>query len=446
MYLLYSLTLALLFVILLPYFAYKSINTSKYLANLFERLGYLPNELKSDGRPTLWLHAVSVGEALAAIPLVNALRSRYPDHRIVVSTTTVTGQAVARSRITSADAFGYFPFDWRFSASRTIELINPQIVVLMESELWPNFLWLCEQKAIPVLVANGRISDRSFQRGRRLRFLTKPILAKVSHFAMQSETDAERARLLGAPAYRVSVCGNVKYDLEAIRAETKSDEQMLLLESILDPGEGPLLIAGSTVDGEEELVLRSFEALRQSPGLTKTRLLIAPRHPDRFEKVAQLLEASGLRFIRRSTAAEMSRAIVAPSPEVILLDSIGELSRLFRFASVVFIGGSLFPRGGHNILEPALHARAIVVGPYMDNFRDITATFLRNDALVQLHSGPTAGLAEELAFKLKGILVDPEYATRLGLNAQNTIEAGRGATRRLVSLVETLIVRAGTSN
>src|SRR5205085_11925006 len=213
MYLLYSFLFTLAFVALLPYFAWQAFFKQKYLSNLGERLGRLPNTWPNDARPTIWLHAVSVGETLAAVPLLRALRARFPQYRLIVSTTTATGQAVARSRIAEADGFCYFPFDWRFAVRRALAAIKPQAVILMESELWPNFLAECSARQIPVLVANGRISDRSFKRSRYVRGLLKPLYRNVTRFLMQSALDAERAVALGAGPARVGVSGNLKYDI-----------------------------------------------------------------------------------------------------------------------------------------------------------------------------------------------------------------------------------------
>ncbi|MEP7272820.1 MAG: 3-deoxy-D-manno-octulosonic acid transferase [Acidobacteriota bacterium] len=453
MYFLYSLTLTLVFFALLPYFAYQVLISKKYLRNLSERLGNLPAELSLDPRPAIWVHAVSVGEAIAAIPLLDALRPLYPQYRIIVSTTTETGQAVARSRLLSADGYCYFPFDWRRSTSRTMDALRPRLVVLMESELWPNFLSLCAERSVPVLVANGRISDRSFRRARSLRFLASVLYQQVSHFAMQGEADAKRARALGAPADRVSVCGNLKYDSKPA-AQRMPDSPVEALVRFLSSSQAPLVIAGSTAEGEEQLVIAAFKKVQQVAGLEHARLLIAPRHPERFEKVAQLLDGSGLVYLRRSSIStpaaeggmshEAQTAVPAASTgnasfDAILLDSIGELTGLYRVASVVIIGGSLVPRGGHNILEPAINARPIVVGHYMSNFRDMTETFRKREAVIQLPDLPDETLVVELARTLQKILVDPEYASRLGRNARDAVEANRGATPRIMSIIERLL-------
>jgi 3-deoxy-D-manno-octulosonic-acid transferase len=440
MHLFYSFFLGLTFIALFPYFVYQAVFKQKNLANLRERFGFLPAELKNDGRPTIWLHAVSVGEALTAVALCDALRVRWPRHRLIISTTTATGQAVARSRIKSADGITYFPFDWRFVVRRVLDLIRPELVILMESELWPNFLEECRQRRIPVLVANGRISDRSFARSRKFGSLMRWLYRKVTRFAMQSETDAERARQLGAPPDRVFVCGNIKYDLGEPKTDQQRTSPIAELAERLSIDSGQLIIAGSTTEGEEEIVMEAIKEVRRVPGCEAVRLLLAPRHPERFESVAAFLTTSGQSFTRRSSLAKTSNPSVT---DIILLDSIGELAGIYRYASAVFVGGSLVPKGGHNILEPALSGRPIIVGPHMENFREITREFLAREALVQIQGFNVDDLRRRLAVGLAVLLTDQSRADRLGANARAAVEANRGATARHLKLIEELL---GTAN
>jgi 3-deoxy-D-manno-octulosonic-acid transferase len=466
MYLLYSLFLTLACFALLPYFAYQAFVNKKYLSNFYERLGRLPEALGDRERPAIWLHAVSVGEALAARPLISALRTRFPEYRLIVSTTTATGQAVARSRIAEADGFCYFPFDWRFSVRRALDRIRPQVVVLMESELWPNFLRECERREIPVLVANGRISDRSFKRSQHFSFLMRRMYARVTRFAMQSATDAERAIALGAPAERVSVSGNIKYDLGEAAEAAELEEAARRLEETFALDRAPLIIAGSTSDGEEEILLAAFGELRKADGLEKTRLLIAPRHPERFDAVARLLDSAHLRYARRSAYAKQAEAAVSGLAEknltphsssfatlpqkaearladVILLDSMGELSALYRFASVVFIGGSLVPKGGHNILEPAFHSRPIVVGPHMENFCEIAEKFEQRGALIRLRGASDKELGVKLQQAWLNLLTNTKQAQKLGENARALVDDSRGATARTTAIIAAFLSRPG---
>jgi 3-deoxy-D-manno-octulosonic-acid transferase len=438
MQIIYSLFLALAFIAILPYFAYQALIRHKYLNNFRERMGRLPGFMKSDARPAIWLHAVSVGEAFAAASLARDVRERFPRHRLIISTTTATGQAIARERITGADGYCYFPFDWNFAVRRALNAVRPEIVILMESELWFNFLSQCRRRSIPVLVANGRISDRSFERSRKFGFFVRRLYDLVAVFAMQSQVDADRAIQLGADPDRVLVSGNLKYDLGLSTDWGDSsgrENNASSLESIFALSSAPLIIAGSTSQGEEEIIIDSFQQLRSETGLQKLRLLIAPRHPERFGDVAGLLDSSQFKYVRRSAFASMG-TVESRSADCILLDSVGELAALYRFASVVFIGGSMVRKGGHNILEPAFYGKPIIVGPHMENFREIRNEFLRRDALIQLGEGDLVG---ELKRVLSELLLNQIRARRVGENARKAVEENRGATARTLELVVELI-------
>jgi 3-deoxy-D-manno-octulosonic-acid transferase len=450
MYFLYSIFLSLACLALLPYFLCQAFCNKKYLSNFRERLGDLPEALQADGRPTIWIHAVSVGETLAAHPLVNALRERFPQHRLIFSTTTATGQAVARARISEADGFCYYPFDWRFSVRKALHTIRPNAIVLMESELWPNFLRECKVRQIPVVVANGRVSDRSFRRSQKFAFWFRRMTANMTRFLMQSEADAARIQALGATPEQTLVSGNIKYDIGQAKDAATMDAKACLIEADFALSRAPLIVAGSSCDGEEELILAAFTELRQK--IEDVRLLIAPRHPERFDTVAKLLDSSRVKSVRRSAYAQQVETVgigslaslpssknPAHKADVVLLDSIGELASLYRFASVVFVGGSLVPKGGHNILEPALDAKPIIVGPHMENFREIAAEFLRHDAVVQLQGTNDNELIAALRDAMLDLLTDTERARNLGGNARATVEANRGATANTVEVIAALI-------
>lgn len=464
MYLLYSFILSLLFALLLPYFLYHALRHGKYAGSFRERLGGLPDELCKDGRSTVWIHAVSVGEFLAARPLIDSIREEFAGWRIIVSTTTLTGQRLAREHQPGRfDGVCYFPFDWRFSVRRALDHIAPSLVIILETELWPNFLRECRRRQIVTVITNGRISPRSFARYRRVSRLIKRTLESLSLLVMQSEADAERARALGARAVRV--CGNLKYDVpmsddamsdgppgDAAGQPTASvsplageiDRQFALSSS------HQLIVAGSTAPGEEQILIAALAAIRRQPGLAAARLLVAPRHPERFNEVANLIASSGFRYVRRSamrapatTASPGSGpAAEAPAPaiaeaqsaEIILLDTIGELAAVYRFASVVFVGGSLVPRGGHNIIEPAAFARAIIVGPHTENFRQIVADFAEADAVVQVPA-TDEDIGGAFTRALIGLLTDTEAAQAMGVRAQQILRMNRGATRCTVAAI-----------
>lgn len=426
MYILYNLLLTLAFIVLLPYFLLRQLTGGKSSGNLKEKFGFLALGSKNEpGEDTIWLHAVSVGEAIAVAPLVAALRERYPKSRLVVSTTTATGQDVARKKITNADAWIYFPFDLPFSVARALDRVAPKLVVLVESELWPNFLNAARKRGVAVMVANGRISDRTFARLTKLKKIAQFLYRNVSLFAMQTEEDKRRAIALGAPAGSVIAAGNLKYD---VSVPPPSQAAWSGLNGT------PLIIAGSTGEGEDEIVLGAFKHLiEMNPDFASIRLLIAPRHPERFSAVATLAASRGLKVQRRSSGEPAGAA------QVLLLDTVGELASLYSTATVVFVGGSLLPYGGHNVLEPASFARPIIVGPFMDNFRAITEDFLAQGALVQIASRLKDDQVNELAGAFRSILLEEQKARDLGQNALRTFEANRGATLRHLDAIEKLL-------
>ncbi|HLF85214.1 MAG TPA: 3-deoxy-D-manno-octulosonic acid transferase [Blastocatellia bacterium] len=480
MYLLYSLVLSLLFLALLPYFVYQAARRGKYSGSFKERMGLLPGSLRGDARDTIWVHAVSVGEFLAARPLIARLKHDLPAARIVVSTTTLTGQRLARSQSHLFDAALYFPFDWKFSVRHALAWVKPSVVIILETELWPNFLRECRRRGVVTVLANGRISPRSF---RRYQLLGRPFRRAVEDFSlmvMQSESDAERARQLGAPSGRLRVCGNLKYDSpeDGRRGLAVGEEAEA---SSGEPGPKPttrsiysgidhqfalslsphLIVAGSTAPGEEEMLLASLREVRRHAGLEDARLLLAPRHPERFDEVARLIARSGFSFVRRSESRGSSESSV-PRPgasagessvetqlrpdeaasdgaqDVILLDTIGELASIYRFAAVVFVGGSLVPRGGHNIIEPAAFAKPIVVGPHTENFRQIVSDFARADAVVQIRAAGN-DVANRLARELIRLLSDHEHARAIGERAREILLKNRGATDCTVAAIRELM-------
>jgi 3-deoxy-D-manno-octulosonic-acid transferase len=466
MYFLYSLALSLLFIALLPYFVYQAARHGKYAGSFLERLGRLPESVRGDGRKPIWIHAVSVGEFVAARPLIERLRSELPNKRVVVSTATMTGQQLARSQSHLFDCAFYFPFDWKFSVRRALARVNPSAVIILETEMWPNFLDECRRQGVPVILVNGRISPRSFVRYQRVGSFVRRVLQDFSLMVMQSEADADRARKLGAHPDQLRVCGNLKYELPEVAempngiqdAHRKSidrceeiDRQFALSSS------HHLIVAGSTAPEEESMVLAALKLVRSRPGLEDTRLIIAPRHPERFDEVAGLLSRSGFTFSRRSQVVKSATEVRgagagsfienqssqggrASAPEVILLDSIGELAGIYRFATVVFVGGSLVPRGGHNIIEPAAFAKPIVIGPFTENFRQIVSDFERADAVVQL-TGTGPALVIGLDRTLSGLLSDRERARAIGERARNILLANRGATDCTVAALEEFIHR-----
>lgn len=419
MYVLYSVLLAAAFVIALPVYAWRGRRSGKYMRTFRERMGRLPADLGAGGRPAIWVHAVSVGEVLTARELVRALKARLPDHALFVSTTTETGQEVARRSLPEADGLFFAPFDWAGPVRSVLTRLRPRLLVLVETELWPNTIREARRSGARVAVVNGRLSPRSYPRYRLVRGLLKTVLQEVDLFLMQAEAHAERARRIGAPPERVHVSGNLKFD-------SLKDPQASESLARLIPDSGPLWIAGSTVTGEEELVLQAFlEALSRTPGL---RLLIAPRHPERFAVVPALVESRGVRCARRTLLTGAWQD--AP---VLVLDTLGELAQAYPLATVVFVGGSLVPSGGHNVLEPAAAGKAVIVGPHMENFQEIADEFLAEGALVQVQDA--AGLGREV----QRLLADPAAREALGGRARGLVDRNRGALRRTVDALVGLL-------
>jgi 3-deoxy-D-manno-octulosonic-acid transferase len=418
----YTLLLSVAFILAIPWFLWKGRTTGKYLRTFRERMGRLPVYLNVDGDHSLWIHAVSVGEVLAARPLVPALRERFPRHRIFLSTTTMTGNAVAKKSIHGIDGLFYAPFDFPWAVRRALDVLNPSLLILVETELWPNLIHEARRRGARICVVNGRISPRSFRRYQRLGPFLRKVLAEVDLFLMQGEAHAERMRVMGAPPDRVQVTGNLKFDAAPPGRLTER------LTRLLAAGpERPLWIAGSTVGGEEQLVLAAFHAVRQQ--IPEARLLLAPRHPERFDSVAPLVEAAGFRCLRRSALDPAAWG----DGEVLLLDTLGELSQVYALASVVFVGGSLVPTGGHNILEPAVVGKPVIVGPHMENFQEIADQFRSEQALVEVAS------ADELGREVTALLLDERRRLGLGERARELVGRNRGAVVRSTDALSSLL-------
>jgi 3-deoxy-D-manno-octulosonic-acid transferase len=422
---LYSVALALGMLALLPYWVIQMARHGKYRKGLGERLGRVPRRLRlpAEGEPVIWVHAVSVGEVLAVAGLVEEIQRRWPRHRIFVSTTTDTGQSLARKRF-GEDRVFYFPMDFGFAIRGYLRALRPELVVIAETEFWPNFLRLAHGSGARIAVVNARISDRSWPNYRRFRGLLRRVLTNVDLFLAQTSGDAERLLEIGAGAERVKVSGNLKFDIATPEPPAIVES---VRKSIAHAGSGPVIVCGSTVDGEDPLLLKAFENLLvQYP---RAVMILAPRHPERFPAVAALLEQMSIRFWRRS---EWTGEYLASG--VLLLDTIGELAALYALADVAFVGGSLVPQGGHNIIEPALHGVAIVVGNHTENFRDIVSLFQSRDAVRIV--GPA-----ELPLVLLELLANDAERRGLGQRAAETMQSQLGATTRTADELQRLIAR-----
>ena len=417
MYVLYTSVLGLGLVLTLPYYL---LRFRKYLPSIRERLGFVDSE--KDG-PTVWVHAVSVGEVKAVDSLLDGLRRQFPRKRIVISTTTATGRALALKR-SDLDRVIYFPLDFPGVVRRCLDRIRPDLIVVAETEIWPNFMRECDRRKIPVFMVNGRISDRSYKQYRLTRRWLGRILEKYHILGMQSDMDADRIRSIGAPRDKVVVFGNLKYDQRASARELDS-----VFETTLNRSQ-PLIVAASTAAEEEPLVLEAYRQLRETRAGLK--LLIAPRLPERFAEVDRMLQSSGLSYVRRSALTPETEP-----PDILLLDTIGELTAVFEYATLVFMGGTLVPRGGHNVLEPALFSKPVIFGPHMENFRDMARTFLDRRAAIQVAD------VDALVRHIRTLLDSPAAAAEMGRNAHQLVEKNRGATARFLETVRLSLESGG---
>ena len=428
MYLIYSLLTLVVFVVVSPYFAYQALRYRKYVGSLSQRLGYLPVSFNLDAEESVWIHAVSVGEVLTARALLPALRETYPSFRVFMSTTTMTGQQLARENLQGIDGVFYFPFDLAFIVKRTLRLVRPRLFIMMETEIWPNLLRACQRQGIKTVLVNGRISSRSYPRYRAIRPLFKRVLARIDRFCAQSDETAQRLIDLGADPARVTVTGSLKFDsLErpTTGSSVRPGDRVLRYFRVSDRRH--VVIAASTLRGEEAAVLRAFRRIKAKA--RDALLIVAPRNAERFGEVVQLSEQAGFHVARRSELPIDAE----PRADIVVLDTIGELARLYQVATVVFVGGSLVDAGGHNILEPAVFGKPIVFGPHMQNFKEIGQSFVVSGAALQVRSEREF---EETLFNLLG---DPARRAGLGAAARALVEANRGAKDRSMRVIEELL-------
>jgi 3-deoxy-D-manno-octulosonic-acid transferase len=419
MHILYSLALGLSVLLTSPWWLWQMLRSGKYRTGLRERLGRVPARLGKT-QAAVWVHAVSVGEVLAMSTTIARLRDA--GHRVVVSTTTDTGQNLARQRFGEANVF-YFPLDFDFAVQPYLRSIRPSLLVLAEAEFWPNVLRLAGSNGARIAVVNARISDRSFPRYRRFRGLIGGMLAQVDVFLAQSRQDAQRLIDIGADPQRVSVAGNLKFD---VRPPSQAELVPALRNALQREQAGPVIVAGSTLAGEEEILLDAFTEIRKA--FARSVLVLAPRHPERFATVGDLLASRDHSWMRRSEWEEPAHM----AGRVLLLDSIGELAALYEVAQLAFVGGSLIPAGGHNIVEPARFGVPVLVGPYTENFREIVETFRRADAVVVVDK-------ENLAATMLELLRDDANRAALGARAADVVGQNSGATARTVDALLALL-------
>lgn len=447
MYFFYRILTAIGMLVLAPYYALRGWRRGEPARTLRERFGRLDADLAARAaacakqaaeaggcRPgAIWIHAVSVGEVLAAAPLVVALKKRFPSRCVFVSTTTETGQRLARERLMQADGVFYFPLDWVVAVRRALRTVRPALAIVMETEIWPNFLREARRARVPVLFVNARISTRSFARFKRWEWLIGPFFARAMRdadlFLAQTPEDAARLVEMGAPSNdegRVQVAGNLKYDAEPPRAGKFCD---WLAAEIQKQERWPVLVAGSVVAEEEQAVLAAYDIVQRK--WSHALLILAPRKPDRFDAAAAIAAEDGWTVVRRSRFDLESK--LDESAEVLMLDSIGELAALYGLADAAFVGGSLVPGGGHNILEPAWFGKPPVFGPSMENFREMATQFLSAQAGVQVSSG------EHLGRVWVQLIENDALRKKTAEAARALAERNRGATARVTDRVAAVL-------
>lgn len=433
MYLVYSLLFSLGVVLTAPYYLWRLRGKILSAADWRERFGFLPARFDGASRTgaegALWIHGVSVGETLAVAGLVERLQREFPERKVFVSSVTVAGRAVGESRLPDVAGHFYLPLDWRSATRRALHRLRPDLLLIAETELWPNILRAAHEKGTRVALVNARLSNRSFRGYCLARPFMRRLLDCVDWIGAQTARDAERFILLGARPERVAVVGNLKFDGKPPEINQFTSCLRAALES---SQRGPVLVAASTMPGEETLLLQAWKEIRAEH--PQAIFVLAPRHPNRFEEVSALLSQSARSFVRRtSLEAGLEMAQPLATPEILLLDTIGELAGIFELADAVFVGGSLVPTGGHNLLEPAYWGKPIFFGPHMENFRDVAELFSDAGAAIQVRN------AHELAQTILDLLRDKDGLRKMGEKGRQLMREGAGATQRTLEQLRTLL-------
>jgi 3-deoxy-D-manno-octulosonic-acid transferase len=425
----YSSLLLAVLVVGAPYWLVRMATSGRYRAGLRGRLGLVPDGLRAAAEQrVIWVHAVSVGEVIAATQLIRELKGALPGWVVAVSTTTETGQRLAKDRLAESPVF-YLPLDFKFAVRRYLRVLRPKMLVLMESELWPRLIDECAKSGVPVAVVNARVSDRSFPRYMRLQRLWRPFLEMISLFLAQSRETAERLVKIGAPVERVKVTGNLKYD---IRVGAESALTKMLQNAL--PAGARVIVCGSTLDGEEKILLEAWPTLLAKE--PNALMVLAPRHPDRFSAVASMITANNFTLLRASEFREGNAEELTTSAleagSIFLLDTIGDLASMYELGGVAFVGGSLVPAGGHNPLEPAQFGVPVVMGPSFQNFRDVVET-MRDVNALRIVS------AVDVGSELTKLLQNADEAKALGERGRAVFKAQAGATTRTVQMLVALL-------
>ena len=430
MYWLYNILLLMYWASLIPVLIYRLIHEEGFYQRIKQSIGFLPDELKKkiSDRHAIWVHAASVGEIVAASPIVREMRKEHPQEVIIVSVVTATGFRMAHQIIDGADGILYFPLDLPYLTGRILNIVNPKIIDLVETEIWPNFLRIANRKKIPIMMMNGRISQRSVSRYRLITFFTRHVLSSIRIFCMQSRIDAQYIIDIGADPNKVIVTGNTKYD-QTYGIVTPEEKKKFLAELGFSESDYPIMIAGSTHKGETGSVYEAFSAIREKH--PKARLIIAPRYIYQSDLVREEGRKYGITMAKRS---EMKAGKKMDGPyEGVILDTIGELGRVYSLGDLVFVGGSLAHIGGHNILEPAAHAKPIVVGPNMFNFVEIYDLLSSRGACIMVKN------EEEFIRTCARIVDDRQMAENMKRHCIEIVQENQGATRRNLAELQKIL-------
>ena len=418
--LIYSSLFYLLLPIILLRLLYRGLKSSGYMSRWVERFGFVS---PARGKHIIWLHAVSVGETLAAVPLAKALQAKHPDHRLIVTCMTPTGSERIKAAFGDSVEHCYAPYDMPDSVVRFLNRIKPELLIIMETELWPNTIAACHKRKIPVLLANGRLSEKSASAYRKIQPLVKPMLAQLTAVAAQHSDDGERFVDLGLAENRLTVTGNIKFDLsldQVVREKARQLQSEWRCET-----ERPILLVASTHRGEDEIILKAFAQIKTQ--IENLLLVLVPRHPERFNQVAELCTSAGFNLARRSFADRVEGA------DILLGDTMGELMTFFGACDIAFVGGSLVPSGGHNMIEPAAWGVPIITGPHLFNFSEASQLLIEGNAMQVCQS------AEQMAEQVVELLQNQPRRAEMGSAAQRIADANRGALDKLLRVIEKTI-------
>ncbi|NKB24431.1 MAG: glycosyltransferase [Kiritimatiellae bacterium] len=422
---LYNTLFVIGFTLMLPHFLYRMCKRGGYFKDFGQRLGLYDADLLTRFKQNkrIWVHAVSVGEVFAGLRLMQEIRARVPNKRFVLSVTTSTGHAIARKQLSDADDLVYFPLDFPFIIKRVLNFLHPEMIILVEAEFWPNLIRKAKEKDIPLVLVNGRISDSSYRGYSKLRIFTKNILGLINPIFVQSPGDKKKLINLGAPEEQIHVIGSAKYDVpeQEIAGEEKAKE---VLHTACISDDAVILLGGSTWEGEEEALVHIYKRLKEDyPLLT---LILVPRHAERSEEVMKTIQIGGLRGMRRTDLVRLD-SVSEEKPDVLLVDTTGELKHFYACADIIFVGKSLTQHGGQNIIEPALYGKPILVGPNMENFPVVMQDFHDADAIWQIKT------KKDLQEAVRSLLQNSDLRSKYGENAARLLQEKRGAIRETVN-------------